>query len=269
MRNRIYEYTIANTKEYKRGETRDKHNRPTSNADPIHLKHTSIKAAKRYKTAKHWVNAHKRRHYFGLTQACRLLRHEFRSLYLAELSFDINSHLGQFTVMFGHNDEIRAMGHHIVSITRDFLPHDGIDILAVLKKMSDLKMPRLLFHYGRYTSREPWNINDLFLTLVSSARFLVRPPGEGFDITSITILKDPNRRGSGQRNQPALRINMDIEGFSSCSQEIKESDMKSVMMHAGLDDIHGIHTTICCDGRSYLWYVRNISEMRLLSEETE
>ncbi|KAI4655075.1 uncharacterized protein J4E79_008140 [Alternaria viburni] len=276
LRNRIYKYIIADTKEYKRGKTRDKSYNTTSNARPIGLKYTSIMAAKRYKTAKQWLNAHKRRHYFGLTQTCRLFRHEFRPLYLEELSFGIKSGLGHFLVIFGHNDEIQAMGHHIINIMSDSLPHDGIDLLAVLKKMSDLKMPSLLFRYRKYSSLEPWNINDLFLTLASRMDSLIKPIVEGFDLTSITIFKDPKRHGSKQRSQPAVRMNLDNKCFSTWSQERKESHMKSLISYVGLEKIDGNHTTICCDGRSYLWYVPgmiyddwNASEMRLLSEETD
>ena len=277
LRNRIYNYVVADYRKYKRGSTFSRRfNCKIPNSPPIHLRHTSIKAAKRYKTAKQWANAHKRRHYFGLTQTCRLLRHEFRPLYLQELSLEVDSRLGQFLSIFGHNEESQVLGHRIIKTMGDPLPHHGVDVLPLLKDIFDLKKSRRLTH--DHEPSRPFDMNDLFLSLAPTEDRLIYFKND-FEIvvTGITIFKDSERPHPGKVNELALRIDLECERFPQLTQEEKESRMKSLLGHANLDFLDGIYATIRCGNRSYRWYVPRykcnasydwFKASRLVSEET-
>jgi hypothetical protein len=79
------------------------------------------------------------RPYMGLTQACRLLRQEFRPLYprIFPVHHGIR-YYGEYLLAFGLNETVQAMGKLITTASLDTLPqHYGYDIFAFFNVVHD------------------------------------------------------------------------------------------------------------------------------------
>jgi hypothetical protein len=62
----------------------------------------------------------------GLTQACSILRQEFRQLYIKSLPLSLTpEHIGEFLSAFALSDNNRGIGKSIIANTAGPIPDEG------------------------------------------------------------------------------------------------------------------------------------------------
>ncbi|KAI4932544.1 hypothetical protein J4E85_002942 [Alternaria conjuncta] len=260
LRNRIYEFIMEDVKEYKKGKTSKAPKRrgggPSTKFDndaPIRLKYTSVKSHKRFKTAKQWAAAHERRPYFGLTQACRMLREEFRPLYMSELGFCIDLHVGEYLLALGSNEEEQNIGQSIADIMRAPLSDDGADLLPFLKTLHGLKQPRLDKSCVFSRGRQCWDRDCVFAILCHSWQRDTDGLAEAkTGITKITFVKRPDCYNLSN-GRPMLVLDLDSKFFMSRTRKVMDVHMRTLISRFDLGDLHTMITRFRCGGESFTY----------------
>jgi len=250
---------MEDMKEHKKGMTskapkrRGDEYRNFRNDEPIHIKYTSIKSRKRFKTVNQWDAAHERRPYFGLTQACRMLRDEFRPIYFRELGFAIDLHLGQYLATFGSNEDEQSSGQSVANIMQAPLADDGADLLPFLEKLRKLKQPRLEKPNMTINGQRHWNRDSLLAILCcewgKDTGDLARAKT---GITKITFVKSLEAERHNRSNEfPMLAMYLDADFFVSQTQQIMEAHMKNLLYWFELEEVDKMVTQFRCGGESF------------------
>ncbi|KAI4651844.1 hypothetical protein J4E93_002040 [Alternaria ventricosa] len=259
LRNRIYEFIMEDVKEYKKGKTSKAPKREGAgyrnfrNDEPIHIKYTSVKSRKRYKTDKQWATAHDRRPYFGLTQACRMLREEFRPLYMSELGFCIDLHVDKYLATFGANEEEQMIGQSVANIVQAPLSDVGTDLLPFLERLRELKQPRVDDYRVTYDGQQHWNRDNLLAILCyewqQDTGDLTRAKT---GITKITFVKSLEAERHKQSNEiPILVVDLDADFFVSQTQRIMKAHMEKLLYCFELEEVDNMVTQFRCGGESF------------------
>ena len=236
---------MEDVKEYKKGKTSQPSKRRGGayqnfrNDEPIHIKYTSIKSRKRCKSVKQWAAAHERRPYFGLTQACRMLREEFRPLYMSELGFCIDLHVGQYLLALGSNEEELSIGQAVTNIMQTPLSDDGADLLPFLGGLGELKQPRLDNSHVMYGGRRYWDRDTLLAILCCEFQ---KDTGDlaraETGISNITIVKSLEAERYNQPNEvPMLVMDLAADFFVSQTQQIMEAHMEKLLYRFELEEL--------------------------------
>jgi len=250
---------MEDVKEHKKGTTtkapkiRGGLYRTFDNDTPIHLKYTSIKSRKRYKSVKQWTAAHERRPYFGLNQACRLLREEFRPIYMSELGFCIDLHAGQYLVAFGSNEEEQTIGQSVANIMQAPLSDDGGDLLPFLERLRELEQPRMDKPRMTINGQRHWNRDTLLAILCcvweKDTGDLTRAKT---GITKITFVKSLEAERHNLSNEvPMLAMYLDADFFVSQTQQIMEAHMEKLLNGFELEKVHMMVTQFRCGGENF------------------
>ncbi|KAI4696529.1 uncharacterized protein J4E88_000706 [Alternaria novae-zelandiae] len=259
LRNRIYEYIMEDVKENKKGTTTKE---PKSRGElyitfdndaPIHLKYTSIKSRKRCKSVKQWAAAHERRPYFGLTQACRMLREEFRPLYMSELGFCIDLYVGQYLLALGSNEEEQSIGQAVTNIMQTPLSDDGADLLPFLERLGELKQPRLDKFRLMYGGQRYWDRDTLLAVLCcefqKDAGGLTKAKT---GISNITIVKSREAERYSRPNEDLMLVmDLDANFFVSPTQQIIEAHMRKLLYRFELGELDTLVTQFRWRGKRF------------------
>ncbi|KAI4700305.1 hypothetical protein J4E81_004343 [Alternaria sp. BMP 2799] len=259
MANRIYEYIMEDVKEYKKGKTSQPSKRRGGeyqnfrNDKPIHIKYTSIKSRKRYKTDKQWATAHDRRPYFGLTQACRTLREEFRPLYMSELGFCIDLHVDKYLATFGANEEEQRIGQSVANIMQAPLSDDGADLLPFLERLGELEQPRLDNSHVMYGGQRHWDRDSLLAILCCEWQKDTGGLAKSrTGISNITIVKSLEAERFNPPNElPMLVIDLDADFFLSQTQQIMEAHMEKLLYYFELEELDTMLTQFRWRGKRF------------------
>lgn len=250
---------MEDVKEYKKGKTSKAPKREGAgyrnfrNDEPIHIKYTSIKSRKRYKSVKQWTAAHERRPHFGLTQACRMLREEFRPIYMSELGFCIDLHAGQYLAAFGSNEEEQSIGQSVANIMQVPLSDDGADLLPFLERLRELKQPRLDNSRVTYGGQRHWN-RDILLAILC-CEFQKDTGGLAKAKTGIIKVTVVNSMGAEHylrsHDIPMLVLDLDAKFFPSQNLHVMEAHMSMLLYRFELQELNGMLTRFRCGGESF------------------
>ncbi|KAI4932543.1 hypothetical protein J4E85_002941 [Alternaria conjuncta] len=264
IRNRVYEFALADTMQQLDGRR-------------IRLKYMLIKASCQLrilylvmdlgptteeleswqpKLNTYWRAAHGQCKYWGLIQACQVLRQEFRPLHQRTLPFTISAqHLSQYLYAFGTTENALALGKSFTDIVNQpLLPDVRLDILPVLRKLSKQRksLPWLTKHSLGNKSR--WKTRNLLTTLF----YHWAQPPKGFevverDIASVTLTMGKVHGTHGAHEQPSMIIGLRCACFTDLTSDEKGATMLDFIKATGLEKLHCFITEFRCCGRRYTW----------------
>ncbi|KAI4630708.1 hypothetical protein J4E80_001646 [Alternaria sp. BMP 0032] len=193
---------------------------------------------------------HGKRKYWGLVQACQLLRQEFRPLQLRTLPFTISAqYLDRYLYDFGTTEDALALGKSLKAIIkRPLIPDVRLDILPLLKKLSKQRnsLPWLT---GPYHGNE-----SLLFALVKSWA----QPSKGLDIleptiASVTLTMDNIHGTRDAPDRPSMIIGLRCARLTGLAPDEKRTIMLGLIKVTGLEKLRHFITEFRCCGRRYTW----------------
>ncbi|KAI4696530.1 uncharacterized protein J4E88_000707 [Alternaria novae-zelandiae] len=259
IRNRIYEFALADTMQQLDGGRiylrYNKLNKAARLQWRLHLFMDELKSwQSQFDT--YWKAAHGQRKYWGLAQACQILRQEFRLLQQRTLPLTISAqHLGQYLYAFGTTENALALGKSLTDIVNQpILPDVRLDILPVLRKLSKQRksLPWLTEHLRRGESR--WKTSDLLAALF----YHWAQPPKGLevverDIASVTLTMGKVHGTHGAHEQPSMIIGLRCACFTDLTSDEKGATMLDFIKATGLEKLRYFITEFRCCERRYTW----------------
>ncbi|RAR06988.1 hypothetical protein DDE83_006709 [Stemphylium lycopersici] len=220
LRNRIYEFAIADT----------------DTSKSIEMSYMPIKNPKRYRTNEAWLAKHRRRLYMGLSQACRSLRYEFRSMYIHELPLLATTRLHLFLSIFGRSEETKNIASSVVERMKQTLPGDGVNIFDFLELLPMIREKEALLPYPAYIhlikmeSETTHLLQALCYNWCCSTR-------SAYGITKVSILNFTVK----DQSHAALEIDMVANHRETHTEKAFEQRTYNLICNLGLDGLYEAH----------------------------
>ncbi|KAI4936890.1 uncharacterized protein J4E92_001615 [Alternaria infectoria] len=243
IRNKIYDYVIADAKQHRRGQE-------------LKLKYRPIKSRKRFKTNDQWRNAHRLRPYWGLTQVCHELRFELRPMHTRAIKVDIPAELlPHYLAHLSGTDEVKALGNRMVAIINQPWPAAGLDVLPVLKDLS-MHHDADAIPYLRVPPNSHGTISfrDTNKVVPIMTRRWLGSDHEHIqhDMVSAALTTD---RDVSSLFPPghSIIITLKDDTFNGLNDDGRQDYMINMIRACGLDRMHDFYIDFRCKGNLYMW----------------
>jgi hypothetical protein len=163
----------------------------------------------------------------GLTQACNILRPEFRPLYLRSFKVRVAPpQLDGFLTNLGINDEIRLMGHFITAAKKGPLPDNGLDVLPFLNSLREKDDVKVYLNSHREMDYWGWGIGTVIDTL---SRGYLRRNASHTGILHATFIKHKHPSHNVPNRDVELVLKLDLVFFSLKTGLQKQQEMSSLI----------------------------------------
>ncbi|KAI4665890.1 uncharacterized protein J4E78_003355 [Alternaria triticimaculans] len=220
----------------------------------------------------YWRAAHGQCKYWGLIQACQVLRQEFRPLQQRTLPFTILAqHLSQYLYAFGTTEDALTLGKSLTAIIKQpLLPGVRLDILPLLRKLSKQRKSLPWLTERSLGEESRWKTSNLLTTLF----YHWAQPPKGLevverDIASVTLTMGKVHGTHGAHERPSMIIGLRCACFTDLTSDEKGATMLDFIKATGLEKLHYFITEFRCCERRYTWHQSGATESRMQISEVQ